>query len=98
MSFRERIRDPFGHVTRLSAEYKQIPDRVIDDLHKAIQPEASSFVAGQPEQTAFNEGRRSVWLHIMRYTQMDESDLREIQNQLVAQEGGQDEWPNRELI
>jgi hypothetical protein len=36
---------------------------------------APTFVAGMPDQTAFNEGKRSVLDHILIALQVDETDL-----------------------
>ena len=53
----------------LQAEYLKIPKAVLDDLHRFIRPDISSFTRGGPEgarQTDYNEGLRACWLHITK--------------------------------
>ncbi len=45
---------------------------VLEDLGRYCGVEKSSFVVGQPDAVAFNEGKRLVYLHIVAL--MRESD------------------------
>jgi hypothetical protein len=39
--------------------------KVLDDMARACRANASTYVQGDPHQTAFNEGARAVYLRIL---------------------------------
>jgi hypothetical protein len=48
---------------------------VLDDLARYCRAGATSFVAGDPHQTAFNEGARDAFLHVVEMIGLKPSDL-----------------------
>ena len=48
---------------------------IIDDLARYCRAGATSFVAGDPHQTAFNEGARDAYLHVIEMIGLQPSDL-----------------------
>lgn len=60
----------------LEQAYQQLPKAVLQDLHDLIQPHQLSFVQEDPHgrKSAYNEGLRAVWLHIMSRRE----DLRDV--------------------
>ena len=49
--------------------------RVLSDLARYCRVAHTSFVAGDPHQTAFNEGARDVFLHISEMTGLRPEDF-----------------------
>lgn len=76
----------------LHQAYMRIPELVLRDLFNFIRPDAPSFVSQDRggRQTAFNEGERTVWLHI----EMRRKDLGERIKFLQATELAMKEPPN----
>lgn len=60
--------DPGSPVARL----------VLADLMHLCQAKDTSMVPGDPHQTAFNEGKRAVWLHIQDMLDVDADDIAEL--------------------
>lgn len=52
--------------------------RVLADLARRNNLLATSVVAGDPQLTAFNEGRRAVVLEILRELRWDDRDLEQL--------------------
>jgi hypothetical protein len=48
---------------------------ILDDLARYCRAGATSFVAGDPHQTAFNEGARDAFLHVVEMIGLRPSDL-----------------------
>ncbi len=48
---------------------------VLADLASYCNVGSSSFVPGDPQQTAFNEGARDVYLHILEMSGLNPSDF-----------------------
>jgi hypothetical protein len=48
---------------------------VLDDLARYCRAGATSFVANDPHQTAFNEGARDVFLHVAELAGLDPSAI-----------------------
>ena len=54
---------------------------VLADLARLCNAAEVSFRPGDPHMTAFNEGKRAVWLHIaamLALTERDLADLKEV--------------------
>ena len=49
--------------------------RVLADLARYCRVGRSSFVAGDPHQTAFNEGARDVFLHVAEMLRLAPADF-----------------------
>ncbi len=66
-----------GFYEALLGAYKLIPQEVLDDIERFVRPEFPSFVTADPggRQTAFNEGMRSIWLHIQKRRNMTYQDI-----------------------
>jgi hypothetical protein len=60
-----RLLDPKDDAARL----------ILDDLARYCRAGATSFVAGDPHQTAFNEGARDAFLHVVEMIGLEPSDL-----------------------
>lgn len=52
---------------------------LLADLAVLCSAHDETYVPGDAHQTAFNEGRRAVWLHIMRMLRLKEAELRRLQ-------------------
>ena len=50
--------------------------RTLADLYRFCGMGSPSFVPGRPDETAFNEGRRRVFLRIAAMLELDEDTLR----------------------
>ena len=50
--------------------------RTLADLYRFCGMASSSFVPGRPDETAFNEGRRRVFLRIAALLELDEDSIR----------------------
>lgn len=50
--------------------------RALADLYRFCGMASPSFVPGRPDETAFNEGRRRVFLRIASFLELDEDTLR----------------------
>ncbi len=75
-----------GHARDLAAAYRRtFPARspVLTDLAALCHASQETYVPGDPTATAFNEGRRAVWLHIMRMLGLTDADLRQLQEDLL---------------
>jgi hypothetical protein len=48
---------------------------ILDDLARYCRAGATSFVAGDPHQTAFNEGARDAFLHVVEMVGLKPSDF-----------------------
>lgn len=48
---------------------------VLSWLYDRVRAGKTSFVAGSPDQTAYNEGRRSVLLEIQQQMRLDDEEL-----------------------
>jgi hypothetical protein len=55
--------------------------RVLEDLARYCRAGATSFVAGDPHQTAFNEGARDVFLHVVELAGLDPAAVTEFFNE-----------------
>ncbi len=55
---------------------------VLADLAALCHAQAETYVRGDPHETAFNEGRRAVWLHIQRMLDLTDRDLRDLKEVL----------------
>ncbi len=55
---------------------------VLTDLAVLCHAMAETYVPGDPHATAFNEGRRAVWLHIMRMLDLTTEDMRQLQEMM----------------
>jgi hypothetical protein len=62
-------------------------DKVLAELMKLCHFHSTSFNAENPYKTSFNEGQRSVVLHILNILKLDETKLLE----LIKYQGGYDE-------
>lgn len=51
---------------------------ILADLARYCRVGETSFVAGDPHQTAFNEGARDVFLHIAECAGLDPTDFPEL--------------------
>ena len=65
-AYRERL-DPGGVHSRL----------VLADLAQLCNATQSTIVAGDPQGTAFNEGKRAVWLHIQDMVRLSPDEIPE---------------------
>jgi hypothetical protein len=52
--------------------------RVLDDLARYCRTGTTSFVAGDPHQTAFNEGARDAFLHIAELAGLTPTDIAQL--------------------
>ena len=65
----------------MAAAYRKLGIRdetarlILDDLARYCRVGATSFVAGDPHQTAFNEGSRDAFLHVIEMIGLSPSDL-----------------------
>ena len=50
--------------------------RALADLYRFCGMASPSFVPGRPDETAFNEGRRRVFLRIAAFLELDEETIR----------------------
>lgn len=50
--------------------------RTLADLYRFCGMGSPSFVPGRPDETAFNEGRRRVFLRIAAMLELDEDTIR----------------------
>jgi len=50
--------------------------RALADLYRFCGMGSPSFVPGRPDETAFNEGRRRVFLRIAAMLELDEDTIR----------------------
>jgi len=75
-----KLDNPKAFYESLLAAYKQIPQDVMDDIERQIRPHNPSFVPSDPggRHTAFNEGMRSVWLHIQKRREMTYLDIEDL--------------------
>ncbi len=71
-----------GRAARMARAYAQLFDpktaegrAVLADLARYCRVGRSSFVAGDPHQTAFNEGARDVFLHIAELAGLEPPDF-----------------------
>lgn len=48
---------------------------ILDDLARYCRAGSTSFIAGDPHQTAFNEGARDAFLHVIEMIGLQPSDL-----------------------
>ncbi len=55
---------------------------VLADLAVLCHAWAETYVPGDAQGTAFNEGRRAVWLHIMRMLECSPEDLQTVKDML----------------
>ena len=51
---------------------------VLDDLARYCRAGATSFVAGDPHQTAFNEGARDAFLHVIELAGLTPADIAQL--------------------
>ena len=51
---------------------------VLDDLARYCRAGTTSFVAGDPHQTAFNEGARDAFLHIAELAGLTPADIAQL--------------------
>lgn len=68
-AYRERL-DPHGVHSRL----------VLADLAQICHATQSTIVPGDPQGTAFNEGKRAVWLHVQDVLRLSPDDIPEVEN------------------
>ncbi len=61
--------------------FRNRPD-LLADLARLCNADAETYVPGDPHATAFNEGRRAVWLHIQRMLSLTGADLRALQERM----------------
>lgn len=52
--------------------------RTLADLYRFCGMGSPSFVPGRPDETAFNEGRRRVFLRIAGFLELDEDRIRKL--------------------
>lgn len=67
-----------GRANSLVAQYRAAFESrrdVLTDLARLCHARAETYVPGDPTATAFNEGRRAVWLHIQRMLNVAPDDL-----------------------
>lgn len=70
---------------KLSQDYKEVfgseaGKRVLKDLLTVCKHNSPTFVPGQADVTAFNEGMRRVALRIVNFVEMDHAKIMEIIN------------------
>ena len=70
MAYRERL-DPAGVHSRL----------VLADLATLCHATQSTIVPGDPQGTAFNEGKRQVWLHVQDMLRLAPDDIPEVERE-----------------
>lgn len=58
---------------------------MLADLRAAGYANESTFVEGDPTATAYNEGRRSMWLHIREMLALTDRDIEELENWEIQQ-------------
>lgn len=73
------------HLLNKNKDYKicfSTPEgkRVLKDLLQFCKYRDSSFVAGDPNSTAFNEGMRRVALRLIKFINMNEDEITKISN------------------
>ena len=66
---------------RRKADYRHIFEsvegrRVLADLYRFCGMMRPSFVAGRPDETAFNEGKRRVFLRLAGFMELDDERIR----------------------
>jgi len=54
--------------------------RVLEDLARYCRAGCTSFVAGDPHQTAFNEGARDAFLHIVELAGLTPAEIAQLFN------------------
>jgi hypothetical protein len=72
-----------GLLGRRSESYKQTFKSstgkwVLGDIMRVSRYRAGSFVSGKPDETAFNEGARSVVSHVVDMCEMTSEDIKRI--------------------
>ncbi len=73
MAYRRRL-DPADPEARL----------VLADMAHYCNVGHTSFVAGDPHQTAFNEGARDFFLHVAAVLELDQRDVMELMETRVG--------------
>ena len=73
-------------VTKRSQSYKQTFDtpqgkKVLADLRSFCKMNASSFAGSDTHTTSFNEGRREVFLRIMRFINLTQKELDDLRDE-----------------
>lgn len=72
---RQQLDDLIEQARAKRQAYLDIPQRAIDELARFCGANDSSFRPGAPEETHFNEGKRLVYLHIMKVREGGELDM-----------------------
>lgn len=58
---------------------------VIDDLARLCRATKTTFAAGDPYLTAFQEGQRSVWLHVVSMLALSPAAVAALQARLMRE-------------
>lgn len=75
--------NPIRYFQRLRADYRATfvgtasGERVLADFHNYSGADKQSFVES-PYQTAFNEGKRRMWLHVAKRLDMTDEEISRI--------------------
>lgn len=77
------MRNNFTDIINRKTNYQQCfktpaGEKVLQDLMLFCKYRDSSFVVGDPNQTAFNEGMRRVILRIIKFMEMTDDDINKI--------------------
>ena len=60
--------------------------RVLSDLYRFCGMAQPSFVPGSSDETAFNEGKRRVFLRIAAFLELDEGHVRRLMSENMGDE------------
>lgn len=70
--------DTIDAALELTNAYKDLHPAVLTDLKIICHPDQSSMLPGSDAlTTAFREGQRSIWLHIAKYLNLQDWQLRQ---------------------
>ncbi len=98
MSWRSWIIDHWPVSGReLVSEYRGLAEHyplVMADLARVCNVADSSFVAGDPAATAFNEGARNVFLHISQMSGLNPNDVNQLIQELENERRRQNKRPD----
>jgi len=73
----------FGGAEKMPLE--EARDIVLADLARFCRARNSTYVKGDPHQSAFLEGRREIWLRIQAFANVTDETLRKIEAQLEGE-------------
>lgn len=87
----ENIRRLLGKTHNFNAVFgSPVGQIVLVDILKECGSDIQSFVAGEPDTTAFNEGKRRIGNYIMNIMNMESKDAKRISELISGPEGSEE--------